>query len=272
MCKLNCVAVSGLCQPKGFNYTMIVISKSNTPTPAQSLLEGKLVKLLSTNHSLLILPEIYFLTPDHPAIKRLKNTKFSAFASWHFPRAAKWILEYLGISTSEPDIINLSCAINFADAKLSSLFSGIDPSDNPETVDLYTICKTHWYPVIDYGRCVDCGKCSEFCLFGVYKRDKDKVSVARPQMCKPGCPACARLCPKGAIIFPHCETDDGIAGDSEVEIKSGDIESARSFARENIAAYNKGKEEKIADSDNSQDDIAGKDPIDSLIDELEDLE
>jgi NAD-dependent dihydropyrimidine dehydrogenase PreA subunit len=60
-----------------------------------------------------------------------------------------------------------------------------------------------WFPVIDYDRCTRCGQCFEFCLFGVYKKDADgKVTVANPASCKNNCPACARICPEAAIIFP----------------------------------------------------------------------
>ncbi len=60
-----------------------------------------------------------------------------------------------------------------------------------------------WFPVVDRSRCSDCGQCHAFCLFGVYSRDKGGVvSVTAPSNCKQGCPACARMCPEAAIIFP----------------------------------------------------------------------
>lgn len=60
-----------------------------------------------------------------------------------------------------------------------------------------------WYPVLDYDRCTNCGQCFDFCLFGVYEKDeKGRVVVANPQNCKNNCPACARICPETAIIFP----------------------------------------------------------------------
>ena len=60
-------------------------------------------------------------------------------------------------------------------------------------------------------RCICCGKCQDFCLFGVYARDGRRVVAAEPDRCKDGCPACARLCPEGAILFPHYP-DPVIAG------------------------------------------------------------
>ncbi len=61
-----------------------------------------------------------------------------------------------------------------------------------------------WFPVVDRERCSDCGQCLAFCLFGVYARDADgRVTVVAPGNCKDGCPACARICPQGAIVFPR---------------------------------------------------------------------
>lgn len=60
-----------------------------------------------------------------------------------------------------------------------------------------------WFPVIDYARCKDCKQCLSFCLFGVYRLGEDgRVRVVRPEQCKTNCPACARVCPHAAIIFP----------------------------------------------------------------------
>lgn len=59
-----------------------------------------------------------------------------------------------------------------------------------------------WNPVIDKDRCTECGKCHDFCPFGVYEKIEGKVTVVHPTHCKNNCPACARMCPVGAIIFP----------------------------------------------------------------------
>jgi NAD-dependent dihydropyrimidine dehydrogenase PreA subunit len=69
-----------------------------------------------------------------------------------------------------------------------------------------------WYPVIDYSRCTNCLECLDFCLFGVYGvSGQDRILVENQDSCKKGCPACSRVCPEGAIIFPDYKTP-AIAG------------------------------------------------------------
>ena len=63
-----------------------------------------------------------------------------------------------------------------------------------------------WFPVIDRDRCRTCKLCLNFCLFGVYSTDdKNQVRVSQPDHCKNNCPACARVCPARAIIFPKLD-------------------------------------------------------------------
>ncbi len=72
---------------------------------------------------------------------------------------------------------------------------------------------TPWYPVIDPARCTGCGTCESYCLFSVYAAGPSegavegrggRVRVVSPLACKTGCPACARLCPESALLFPFC--------------------------------------------------------------------
>jgi NAD-dependent dihydropyrimidine dehydrogenase PreA subunit len=71
-----------------------------------------------------------------------------------------------------------------------------------------------WYPVIDYSRCTNCMECIDFCLFGVYGVDgAETILVEQPDNCRKGCPACSRVCPENAIIFPQHKTP-AIAGSS----------------------------------------------------------
>ena len=69
-----------------------------------------------------------------------------------------------------------------------------------------------WYPVIDYSRCTNCMQCLDFCLFGVYGVDAgERIMVESQDNCKKGCPACSRVCPEQAIMFPEYKTP-AIAG------------------------------------------------------------
>lgn len=60
-----------------------------------------------------------------------------------------------------------------------------------------------WFPVIDYDRCTNCMQCLSFCLFDVYSADADQqIQVSNQDNCKTNCPACSRVCPEVAIMFP----------------------------------------------------------------------
>jgi NAD-dependent dihydropyrimidine dehydrogenase PreA subunit len=77
--------------------------------------------------------------------------------------------------------------------------------------------KRRWYPVIDYSRCTNCLECLDFCLFGVYGVDTiDQILVEAQDNCKKGCPACSRVCPENAIIFPQHKTPAIAGADGEV--------------------------------------------------------
>ncbi|MCA9041039.1 MAG: ferredoxin family protein [Planctomycetaceae bacterium] len=88
--------------------------------------------------------------------------------------------------------------------------------------------KRRWYPVIDYSRCTNCMECIDFCLFGVYGVDNlDRILVEEQDNCKKGCPACSRVCPENAIIFPGHKTP-AIAG-AEGEVAGLKIDLSKLF-------------------------------------------
>jgi NAD-dependent dihydropyrimidine dehydrogenase PreA subunit len=69
-----------------------------------------------------------------------------------------------------------------------------------------------WFPVIDPVRCTNCMQCLSFCLFDVYGVSADnQIRVENPANCKVNCPACSRVCPEVAIMFPkyHAGPIDG---------------------------------------------------------------
>ena len=60
-----------------------------------------------------------------------------------------------------------------------------------------------WFPVIDYARCTNCMQCLSFCLFDVYGvSTTGGIEVRNQDNCKTECPACSRVCPEVAIMFP----------------------------------------------------------------------
>jgi NAD-dependent dihydropyrimidine dehydrogenase PreA subunit len=60
-----------------------------------------------------------------------------------------------------------------------------------------------WFPAIDYQRCTNCMQCLSFCLFDVYGVSAaGRLTVQNPAHCKTDCPACSRVCPEVAIVFP----------------------------------------------------------------------
>ena len=78
-----------------------------------------------------------------------------------------------------------------------------------------------WFPVIDYDRCTNCMQCLSFCLFGVYGVDSErKLQVQNQDNCKTNCPACSRVCPEAAILFPKYKAgpiNGDIVSDADLE-------------------------------------------------------
>jgi len=98
-----------------------------------------------------------------------------------------------------------------------------------------------WYPVIDYSRCTNC---LDFCLFGVYGVDgQERILVENQDSCKKGCPACSRVCPEQAIMFPDYKTA-AIAGAPVGAIGALKIDLSRLFGGEGKDALQKAVEER----------------------------
>jgi Pyruvate/2-oxoacid:ferredoxin oxidoreductase delta subunit len=93
-------------------------------------------------------------------------------------------------------------------------FRDIGGIDTPGVLELVESVRGHaqarkpggwkpWFPVIDYGRCTNCMQCLSFCLFDVYGvSSTSKIQVQNQDNCKTDCPACSRVCPEVAILFP----------------------------------------------------------------------
>jgi NAD-dependent dihydropyrimidine dehydrogenase PreA subunit len=144
-----------------------------------------------------------------------------------------------------------------------------------------------WYPVIDYSRCTNCLECLDFCLFGVYGVDSfDRIITENQDQCKKGCPACSRVCPEQAIIFPEYKSaaiagaDTGAVGGLKIDLSKlfgGDVADALSTAvaerdRELVADGRDAVGMAVGIPKRQSGKPAGpKDDLDKLVDDLDSL-
>ncbi|NQT21422.1 MAG: hypothetical protein HQ592_17075 [Planctomycetes bacterium] len=195
--------------------TTVLISRAATADNEKRAFEDALARALSgAGLPVLLMPHVYHLA-EHDAIwQELAGLPGNvACISWLYPRPTEWVLRRHAIST---DLLAFDmAAYDSPEACCTAVVEKTAPADGSAgTVrELHAEVTERWHPVVDYSRCVNCAQCMQFCLFGVYELDDaDKLIVRNPNNCKPGCPACSRICPSGAIIFPLCETDTAIAG------------------------------------------------------------
>jgi NAD-dependent dihydropyrimidine dehydrogenase PreA subunit len=206
--------------------------------------DGLAELLAGRGRDVVILPDIYGLRPDSPALRALGQSEPLVLVSRLKPRAAFWTLRALGVDGRRTDSLldvgedhgrPILC-VEFADGTAAEQLAGQlealagapahDSPTEPRRVRAQT--EERWYPVIDYDRCRNCRECLEFCLFGVYDTDdQDRVVAADPEACKPGCPACSRVCPAAAIMFPLHASEPAIAGADEGTIRPLDAATAK---------------------------------------------
>ena len=196
---------------------MIVISRH--PGKEKKKYEDRLIKFLSgfAGAELLLVHPLYYLKNNFAVYEKiLKHKGDIFFASWLPGRAAEWtLLKELnfakGLQIRHFSLAEYKTPENAASALKKA--AKIQAKGKSKIFDLSkTTVSERWYPVIDHSRCNNCGECLEFCLFGVFSKSRKKVLVTDPEKCKPGCPACSRVCAKGAIIFPHYFDDKKICG------------------------------------------------------------
>ncbi len=167
-----------------------------------------------------------------PAIMALAERQELAIAACH-PRAVKWLLAWADarLDGSGMSVLNLRDGIS--DSIIASLPGVTGSGNNMDASPSNEVPEgtARWFPVIDYERCVNCKQCISFCPFGVYSLDEGgAVRVTSPGNCKDQCPACARMCPSVAIIFPKVKDtpiDGAAVTDEEVERRKADAVKER---------------------------------------------
>lgn len=123
-----------------------------------------------------------------------------------YPRAVKWLLhaadkemdenkvQVHNMREEEPAVISRDILGDLPERETPLEFTKPEKPEDPWKP---------WFPVIDFDRCTNCMQCLSFCLFDVYGVSDDKqIQVQNPTKCKTDCPACSRVCPEAAILFP----------------------------------------------------------------------
>ena len=181
------------------NAPTLIVSRRRQETADDSETAGQLAAKF--NVKVLDIPFLYDFPADSPVIERLLSLPEPAYFLVPIsPRSVKNVLNHLQISYTE--VFETQDAVQIPDGGI----------DGGEVERLDESPKPRWYPVIDDSRCTACLECVNYCLFGVYAIGNDsRPFVDQPDACRDGCPACSRVCPGKAIMFPLYE-DRIIAG------------------------------------------------------------
>ena len=191
-----------------------------------------------------VVPDLCEMAEDHKeALKTLEGTTVMACHE----RAVRALLAWRGVQAAE--VLNLRTqTVEEVAAQRGITLEEV----SEETLEAYRrelanfpTDQGHdaWFPIIDRERCVSCGKCHDFCLFGVYSLDEDgQVQVTDPHSCKNNCPACARTCPQEAVIFPKHEFApiNGGVQQQEMAMKIDTKQLYNEALRERLAARRAG--------------------------------
>jgi Pyruvate/2-oxoacid:ferredoxin oxidoreductase delta subunit len=228
----------------------VILSRSPSQDPRKRELEEQILAALASEPdvTMVTMPHLYDLVETDASLRSATGPLLAL--AWLYPRAIHWTLDRLGIQGQfgetklpRPDsekekpkasanapartIWSLdlrdgdTAAMHLAEIQriLRELRATTRATPTSSTVaeskiqnPKSKILSHRWYPLIDFARCNHCMECLDFCLFGVYGVDDDgHVMVESPHDCKKGCPACSRVCPENAIIFPMHRTP-AIAG------------------------------------------------------------
>ena len=264
----------------------VVLSRWPENAPAKRQREEQLVAGLGRDARIGVtaIPHLYYLYADHPALRSLKAASGELVVlAWLYPRATRWALHHHGIS--EHAGRHISCFDLRAGDDVQSLVAEVRRLAGSFATDVAPgvvagsdrIVEPRWYPVIDHSRCANCLECLDFCLFGVFGVDEeDHVFVEDGDACKPGCPACARVCPQGAIMFPECPTAVIAGAPGEAPRVRGGIDASGPMAHGPVVKLTVGGRESVgaAPGDSlppAEREPIGQDELDKLINEFDEL-
>lgn len=241
----------------------VILSKARDPQPEMEGLERKILAGLSEwpGAEVTVVPHLYDLDGDGLSMRALREVERPMIVlAWLYPRATFWVLGANGIRgrleptfslpeedvdepPAEPDGPERSiwCFDLRSDERAETFLAGmaeiLEPEGEtaaaPSGERIRTLngpTRPRWYPVVDYTRCTHCLECLNFCLFGVFGLDEtDSLLIEQPDACRAGCPACSRICPQGAIMFPQ-HNDPAIAGDAKASLGGLKLDLSQLFS------------------------------------------
>ena len=158
-----------------------------------------------------------------PKLKRWAQSESLTIVAC-YRRTVKWLFDSADAELDPEKTKFHNMRASTAEEIISSLFGKKTPAVDKGKIQLEEKGDwIPWFPVIDHDRCENCKQCLNFCLFSVYELSQNgQVQVTNPAGCKTNCPACARICPHNAIIFPKYP-DSPINGDIVNDSKKTDF-------------------------------------------------
>jgi Pyruvate/2-oxoacid:ferredoxin oxidoreductase delta subunit len=212
------------------NRPLIILSRQEMPETLCAMEQAVVDHCRMAGLACWLVPPLYHVADSSDLWRKLSErpSENALLLGWIHPRPTQWLLRRHGVDVAGIAIFHLG---SFADAAAALEAIGADTGSGPQVAaggpstvaerdnwpaalePFGEVTQPRWFPVIDGARCVQCQHCLQFCLFGVYELDgQGLVVVQNPDRCKPGCPACARVCPQSAIMFPLHQRDAAIAG------------------------------------------------------------
>lgn len=228
---------------------VVVLSRIPPEEPKLQAQRDALAQALqAANIAALEVDSVYDLQAEDPGVLRLRAIESDLiFIGWHYPRATKWILARHDLEVNGAtrklhcidarELKSEATALKVTDILAGRASAEVLPPPGEQlaakaaAARQLTPAQRHslgeqelappanaelsprWYPVIDYDKCTNCMECLDFCLFGVYGVDHGGIlRTVQQDQCRQDCPACSRVCPVGAIVFPKYATNQTIAG------------------------------------------------------------
>ncbi len=184
--------------------TILLCNCSNAKViPAQTKEEVK-EKLNARGAEFIEMDDLCALAAErNPSLKRIADSEKLYIAAC-YPRAVRWLFHAAGAPLNESRTEFLNMRKLTGEEVIQKIREDVSrPTEKPLSLTVEKENWEPWFPVIDFDRCSNCKQCLSFCLFGVFGIDEyGTIEVRNPHKCKNECPACSRVCPEVAIIFP----------------------------------------------------------------------